>query len=108
MPTPDKAVDSVVEHWYLWLFGLGGLAMFVWKVVQFVFWSEQRVEHIATKVLSSEAVKDSVKDIAKGVFETLHRENTDRLIRLEEQFKLLDHQNERILKILIEGKINDE
>jgi len=74
----ETAIKALGEHAPL-LLGLGGLAWILWKVVQLVFWSEKRVERIATQVLASEAVKSSMRDVATGVFQALtERDREDR------------------------------
>ena len=91
----ESSIRALGEHAPL-LLGLGGAAWIVWKVVQLVFWSEKRVERIATQVLASEPVKASMRQVAESVFSALtERDREDRAAMAARMVALEERDKER-------------
>ena len=94
-PTESKSLVDSLPHSAIWA-GLLAALYAAWRLVQFVFWSEDRVTRIATKVLSSVEVQEIVKRVAKQVATEVIQDHKTAMARLEERMDALeDRDSER-------------
>lgn len=69
--TQLKAFQSLADHWPLLLAGalvVGGLGTLLIWAFKLFFWNEDRIERVALKLLTSEAMKKLMTDVASAVF----------------------------------------
>lgn len=96
MAVMDESTKTLLDrlpHSALWA-GVLAAVWGAWKLVQLVFWSEDRVSRIAVKVLSSNEVQKTIKDLAKQVALEVTEEHRLAQARIEQRMAALEKRDE--------------
>lgn len=89
----NNSILDGIPHSAFWAAGVA-LVFGAWKLVQLVFWSEDRVGRIAVKVLSSNEVQKIIKELAKQVALEVTEEHRMGQARLEQRMEALELRDE--------------
>lgn len=95
----EKGFLDSLPHSAIWA-GLIAALYAAWRLVQFVFWSEERVSRIASKVFTSNEVLEGFKKIAKAVTEEVLHEHRTLQARLEERIKEMEKRDDERVKTI--------
>ena len=87
-----RTLDDIPHS--VWWVGIGAAIWAAWRLVQLVFWSEDRVSRIAVKVLSSDEVQKTIKSLAKQVALEVTEEHRLAQARLEQRMTALEKRDE--------------